>query len=301
MRNDRLIIAGDRNKAIASSLLLPDTHFLLEYVRPDVLALRVIVRSMILWDEVVPSSAWIEDQIPQVVRKAYQKMRRLACTAAGIPWDENDANDSDAHGFNEGQQQIERDVDRQAVRQMHAFVVAGACFGIGLRFAGTADKDAQSAIRERLLALKAFRDESDPMSIALRPEQSVVEMCLGLCAISLGMVMAGTGDLDTLRVFKFLRWRCTADVRYGSHMAIGAAIGLLFLGGGTCTLGRSNEDIVALVTAFFPRFPSSTSDNQYHLQALRHFYALAVHARLIQAIDIDTGEKVLAEVEVRRR
>ena len=37
-------------------------------------------------------------------------------------------------------------------------------------------------------------------------------------------------------------------------------------------------------------FPSSPSDNRYHLQALRHFYVLAIESRLLQARDIDTGE-----------
>jgi anaphase-promoting complex subunit 1 len=77
------------------------------------------------------------------------------------------------------------------------------------------------------------------------------------------------------------------------------AIGLLFLGGGTCTLGREPEDIAALVTAFFPRYPTTTSDNQYHLQALRHLYALAVKRKQLSAVDVDTGESVSVPVEVR--
>jgi anaphase-promoting complex subunit 1 len=81
-------------------------------------------------------------------------------------------------------------------------------------------------------------------------------------------------------------------------MAYGAAIGLLFLGGGTCTLGRSPEDIAALVLALFPRFPLTTSDNQHHLQALRHCYALAVVKRDIRAIDADTGDIVSVPLEV---
>lgn len=44
--------------------------------------------------------------------------------------------------------------------------------------------------------------------------------------------MAGTGNLDVLRIARQLRKRHSADVSYGSHMAIHMAIGLLFLGGG---------------------------------------------------------------------
>jgi hypothetical protein len=65
------------------------------------------------------------------------------------------------------------------------------------------------------------------------------------------------------------------------------------------SLGREPEDIAALVTAFFPRYPTTTSDNQYHLQALRHLYALAVKRKELCAVDVDTGESVSVPVEVR--
>lgn len=45
-------------------------------------------------------------------------------------------------------------------------------------------------------------------------------------------VMAGTGNLDVLRIARQLRKRHSPDVPYGSHMAVHMAIGLLFLGGG---------------------------------------------------------------------
>ena len=82
-------------------------------------------------------------------------------------------------------------------------------------------------------------------------------------------------------------------------MAIGAAIGMIFLGGGTCTLGREPEDIAALIMAFFPRFPKKTKDNQYHLQAARHLYVLASKRREIEMIDVDTREPVYVPVKVR--
>jgi len=47
--------------------------------------------------------------------------------------------------------------------------------------------------------------------------------------------MAGTGDLNVLRLCRYLRTRIGSPfgfVSYGSHMAIAMAIGLLFLGGG---------------------------------------------------------------------
>jgi anaphase-promoting complex subunit 1 len=273
------------NKTIASAISLPDTHFLLEYVRPDFLMLRVIARALILWDDVKPSKAWVESQLPVAVQTAYGKMRELA---------QKISQQTTSSSLNQ-----DKEFDRQAVRLIYTHVIAGACFAIGLRFAGTGNRDAAAAIFERVMELRDLRDGSDTVSCALRPAAPVLEMCLGCAAVSLAMVLAGTGDLETLRLLKVLRWRCDEDVNYGSHMAYGAAIGLLFLGGGTCTLGREPEDIAALVMAFYPRYPSTTSDNQYHLQALRNLYALAVKHRELRAIDVDTGESVFVPIEVR--
>ena len=284
--------------------------------------LRVLARSLILWDEVEPASTWIEKQIPSVVRKTYLKMQASAKKTADIAlgrFDHDMAGEmSGSHqrsgSLSQGQQQGGRssnlaaesgqdfqgdhDVDRQTVRQIHAYIVAGSCFSMGLRFAGTADARAASAITEVLLEMKSFRDSNDPVPVALRPEEPIVGMCLGLCAVSLALVMAGTGDLETLRLFKTIRWRSDDSIRHGAHMATSASIGLLFLGGGMCTIGRSAEDIAALVAAFFPRFPMDSTDNKYHLQALRHMYALAVRQRHVQAFDVDSEEGVSVLVEV---
>ncbi|GKY95209.1 hypothetical protein MPSEU_000483900 [Mayamaea pseudoterrestris] len=274
------------NQTIAFMLDLPDTQFLLEFIRPDFLSLRVIARTLILWNDVEPSS-WVAKQIPKAIAEAYGDIRRRAKQAIGG----NMAVDV--------QGKIKADYDRRAVRQMYILIVAGACFGLGLRFAGTGDERAKASIIKRVLELQKLRDSNDLLSAASRPEYSILETCLGCTAISLAMVLAGTGDLDALRLFKILRWRCEEDSTYGYHMIYGMSIGLLFLGGGSCTLGREPEDIAALIASFYPRFPVSSSDNQYHLQASRHLYALAVKSRLVRAIDADTNEMVRLPIEIR--
>jgi len=238
------------NQTIASALSLPDTHFLLEFVRPDFLALRVMARALILWDEVEPTRDWIQAQIPSVVKTAYEEMRWIAKKAM-------------EGATTSRSRQI--DYDRKAIRQIQCHLIAGACFGMGLRYAGTGDEKAAAAIFERVLELQTLRESNDAVSAASRPELPILDSCLSSAAISLAMVLAGTGDLEATKLFKILRWRCEDDSRYGHHMAYGMAIGLLFLGGGKCTLGREPEDLAALVTAFFPRFATTTSDNQYHV------------------------------------
>lgn len=316
-----LIFLRSGNQNIASAIALPDTHFLLEYVRPDFLALRVISKALILWDTVLPSKDWIGLQLPRVVRDAYQQMKAKMKTATDLgdilESDEEEIGslmeaDDDAttrrevHFMQDGTRTRARtphsqDYDCQAVRQIYVHVVAGACFALGLRFAGTGDKRAAAAIFERVVELQTLRDASDSVSLAMRPEPQILETCLGTCAISLALVQAGSGNIDSLKLFKILRWRCDEQVKFGTHMSYGIAIGLLFLGGGTCTLDRTPEAIAALLAAFFPRFPFTTTDNQYHLQALRHLYALAVKRRDIQFVDVDTEEIVSIPIQIKFR
>lgn len=196
-------------------------------------------------------------------------------------------------------EEVEMNVDYNSIRQAHAYITAGLCFSLGLRFAGTGNENATEVIYSKIIELQKLRDGSDTVSTALRPDMPTLELCLGSAAISLAMVMAGTGNLKVFCLLKALRWKCDMDVKYGNHMAYSSAIGLLFLGGGTCTLGNEPADIAALLISFFPRYPIFTHDNRYHLQALRHLYALAVKERKIEAIDVDSNEKILLPMSVR--
>lgn len=53
--------SGDR--ALAARLALPQTHFQLDYARPEQLLLRVVVKGLVMWDEVHPTDEWIESQV----------------------------------------------------------------------------------------------------------------------------------------------------------------------------------------------------------------------------------------------
>lgn len=109
--------------------------------------------------------------------------------------------------------------------------------------------------------------------------------------------MAGTGNLEVMRVCRYLRSRISQNhVLYGSHMASHMALGLLFLGGCKMTLNSSPESVAALIIAFFPKYPIHTNDNRYHLQAFRHLYVLACESRLLVPRCIETGLPVYAKI-----
>ena len=111
--------------------------------------------------------------------------------------------------------------------------------------------------------------------------------------------MAGTCDIEAFRQLRILRKRLEGEMHYGYNMAINMAIGFLFLGSGAYTFSRSESAIAALLISTYPIMPSSAGDNRFHLQALRHFYVLAIETRLLQARDIDSGKYVNVEVNVR--
>lgn len=112
------------------------------------------------------------------------------------------------------------------------------------------------------------------------------------------MVMAGSGNLKVLQLCRFLHMKTGGEMNYGFHLAHHMALGLLFLGGGRYSLSTSNSSIAALLCALYPHFPAHSTDNRYHLQALRHLYVLAAEPRLLVPVDVDTNTPCYALIEV---
>ena len=153
--------------------------------------------------------------------------------------------------------------------QARASLIAGACLAIALRFAGTADSQAAETISEHLMNFASQkRSTLHPAQMASRPtrdmrlDRSTLDTCQAVCAVSLGMVLAGTGDLDALRILRGLRKNSEIETAYGVHMATHLAIGYLFLGGGKYTFRRDKLAVACLLIAAFPRWPTELTDNQ---------------------------------------
>lgn len=63
-----LMFLQTNNRAVANWLMPPDTTYLLDFVRPDILLLRIIARGLILWSDIQPSKKWLNEQIPSILR-----------------------------------------------------------------------------------------------------------------------------------------------------------------------------------------------------------------------------------------
>ncbi|KAA0153105.1 hypothetical protein FNF29_03293 [Cafeteria roenbergensis] len=247
------------------------------------------------------------------------------------------------------------EVDLDLCREVHCLALAGAAFGLGLRFAGTA----RPAARRLLLALLGHFSElrcgsdaslaalrastasgtphagghdgaaadgraaadpaegcpsrpgwrpmdvwseggSDPLTVLrrLRPSSASVETARATAAVALGMVMAGTGDEQSLRALHACRKSLSWATTFGCHSAVGAGIGLVMLSAGRATLSRSPEATAALVTSLLPVWAQSSTDNRGHPQPLRALWPVAVDRRSLEVVDAATGAAVDAEVLV---
>jgi anaphase-promoting complex subunit 1 len=272
-------------EVVAARLAVPDTHFALEYVRPDFILLRLVARSLILWDSVQPTEEWIQAQIPGIVKEAML----VSSKEDGSP-----------------ELPLNSDADLEALAQAHVNILAGACLSIGLRYAGTASVEAQQSLRHYALYFMNEKRAAVPHGAAASPnnrrqyvDRSTLETCLNIAVLSLSLVMAGTGHLETFRLLRFLRRRTDADgITFGNQMAISMAIGFLFLGGGGLTFATNNGAVAALLIALYPRFPTAPNDHRCHLQAFRHLYVLATEKRCLQTVDVDTGLPVYVPIEM---
>src|SRR5437867_2355737 len=111
-----------------------------------------------------------------------------------------------------------------------------------------------------------------------------IKTCLNVLVTCAGIIMAGTGNLEVLRRLRKLHRPDISHVAsrsYGAHMATGMALGFLFLGGGTYTLGTSDKAVAVLLCSLFFRWPADPLDNRSHLQAFRHLWVLAIEPRCL--------------------
>ncbi|KAH3767260.1 anaphase-promoting complex subunit 1 [Pelomyxa schiedti] len=182
--------------------------------------------------------------------------------------------------------------DGPSLVQPRHFIVAGRCLALALKYAGTGLQVIKSLLLSQLEVMnadfKSFPNESPFLH----------NVCLNMLLISLAILMAGTGDLETLRHLRIFHAKISEDVTYGDHMARHLALGFLFLGGGKFNLSTSCPSVAAIVCALYPIFPSQPNDNTYHLQALRHLYVIASESRCIIPCDVETKRVCSAMVRV---
>ena len=206
--------------------------------RPDFVLLRVVAHSLIMWDEVRPTLAWVETRAPPIQRDDERPARASASVPGAGPGP--DQGPGPGPGGEKPRRRVDHSLgafdyeallrdgdsrtDREAVAQSRVHALAGACVALGLRFAGTADADAAETLRE--MALRFLRLKSSAHAggaVGRLVDRATLETCVGCAAVALGCVMAGTGDVRSLRLLRRLRLRADAVPRRGRRRRRGGA------------------------------------------------------------------------------
>lgn len=260
---------------IADILTIPDTAVSLNRIPPNFLLVRMIARGMIMWDDVQPSKQWVFSQIPGPM------LEKMAPLHAGQARALDDAYELAYHN-----------------------VIAGCCFVLGLKYAGTASHDAYNVILHFYDAVTKLVFPRTGAIYDQMIKRAALRDGLNQISLALSMVMAGTADISVMRRIRnaygvFQNDMYHTNFHYGVHVATMQSLGLLGLGGGRSTLGTSDAAIACMVTAFFPRAHVTPFDNKSYLQALRHLWVLAVEPRCLVARDVDTGEVVYLPVKIQ--
>lgn len=257
-----LIYMKSEDQIVARKIDVPDSMLQFDYVRPDILLLRTVAKNLILWSEVDPTFEWIRDSLPSEYRPRCQLTNVTKLLSRDLPF------------FS---------------------IIAGLCFSLGLRFAGSANvrvRDLLVYYLDQFIRMVRIPASNYDSELA----RSNACMCLDVVALSCATVMAGTGDIAVLRRLRALHGRDDTTTSYGSHLAAHLAIGALFLGSGTSTFGTSDLAVASLLVAFYPIFPATVQDNRSHLQAFRHFWVLATEPRCLVAKDLATGQPLNAPI-----
>ncbi|KAH9830809.1 uncharacterized protein C8Q71DRAFT_716467 [Rhodofomes roseus] len=251
----------------ADILVIPDTLVTLNNIQPSFLMSRAMARSIIMWDKISPTREWFASNIPAGIQAAVDARMK------GKPEDD-------------------------AYELAYYNILAGLCFALGLKYAGTAREEAYLMIISYYDMFSQIAYTNSP-AYDHRIKRSAIREGLNAISLALNMVMAGTGEINCLRRLRYAYGMYNQPIRYGAHVATHMSLGLLFLGGGRFTLGTSDAAVACMVAAFFPRFPHVSSDNKNYLQAFRHLWVLATEPRCLVARDVDTKEVVYLPVKLK--
>ena len=254
-----LIYMKSENQVLARKVDVPDSILQFNYVRPDIFLLRTLAKHLIMWSKIQPTFEWIKNNLPESYRQRSRLEGAISLTTDDLPFFD---------------------------------IIAGLCFSIALRFAGSGSIVVRDLLVHYLDQFMRICQIQPTSTFDQKLTRNTARNCQDLLALSAATAMAGTGDLTVFRRLRSMHGRDDSETPYGSHLAAHLAIGALFLGGGTFTFGTSDKAIAALLVAFYPIFPSSVQDNKSHLQAFRHFWVLAAEPRCLITRDIDTNQPV---------
>lgn len=123
---------------VADVLVIPDTILALNAVQPSFLLLRTLSRALIMWDNIAPNNEWLTQQIPTSIAMAMDARFR------GKPVDD-------------------------AFELAYYNILAGCCFAIALKYAGTAREEAYLLVIHYYDMFSQLAYTNGELSVELEP------------------------------------------------------------------------------------------------------------------------------------
>ncbi|KAM7533602.1 hypothetical protein Aperf_G00000127576 [Anoplocephala perfoliata] len=250
---------GTANTTVSGWLQAPNSFRELEMVRSDMLALRTISWGLVNFEGVEATIEWIEARIPACIVKVLtliplkkEQSSKNAEASSLVMSTETDVENRSPRGkapSNECKKSSRRQplspklsliqldslltlpeaskssaIDYSTVAQAYLNILVGACFVIGLKFAGTCDSEATELLHTIVTSILTgdwwppnrsnfaevssaggSSSEHPPRLLDLPPMDQSVRYAAATVLTALAMVLAGSGNLTVLRMVRKLR------------------------------------------------------------------------------------------------
>ncbi|OMJ84336.1 hypothetical protein SteCoe_14561 [Stentor coeruleus] len=274
-----LIHLRSNNELAADKIEVPNTFYGLEWARPEHLMIKILAKNLIMFDKVQGTREWILSQVPSLIAFCFDNHLQKVYSV-----------------------HPDKDIDFATIANCYVYCLSGAVLTLGFKYLGTNNLEVAKTIIDEILTAREFKTQviggqmeiTDQNKNYIEKQTHLTALCLG--CISLGLIMSGTGDVESFKIMKRIRKKVEGE--YGFSMAIHMAIGFLFLGNCQYSFSSNDFSIAAILASVFPKFPTSPSDNRFHLQAFRHLYILALEKRLLITKDAETQSLVKVPLKI---
>jgi len=139
-----LMYMGTHNPKILQRIAIPTTMIALDAIRPDLLLYKSMASCLILWDQVTPTTEWIDEQLPTILLQ-----ESLISSAAAKSTGPEKKKYVGPYG--RARQASHHNVlSTSACFTLHVNVITGYCLGIGMVYAGTFHPEAKATLLTKL-------------------------------------------------------------------------------------------------------------------------------------------------------
>eukprot|EP01084_Bolivina_argentea_P028350 52705_1 len=132
-----LMYLKTNNKSAAKRLVIPTKPYLLDYIQPEWIFLKVLCKCIILWDGITAKESYFAKQIPSFISNNFPYHEQIKPIAPQMR-NQKDRNYNKAN------------MDYHAITLAYLNIITATCFSLGLKYAGSHDVTASKMITHYL-------------------------------------------------------------------------------------------------------------------------------------------------------